>query len=266
MNINLIYKEKCCGVRSEYSVAINGENMTYQYHKGYNYTQHYEKINPISNIFMNILLLINGLVIEDESCHEQESCSVSIKIIKYISDTIVPAFTLIEDTNKQLKEELEKKDAEIVELKQHIQNNENKIEQSEKKEVIMRDIIQTIRTNFAMKIEELDKQINEKSLLNEDVLKINNCRMVNLNKRIVNLTKQTEERSNLCDRLIEDLATKDKTIDELKNELIEMDELKNELYHHYEESLKKNQEIDRLNYLLINGISNKNISYFSPEF
>ena len=90
--------------------------------------------------------------------------------------------------------------------------------------------------------------------------------MVNLNQRIVNLTKQTEERENLCNVLTKDLEEKD----------ADFEDLKNEAHEYYEETKRQseaieylkitNQEIGRLNYLLILGTSEKKINDFSPEF
>ena len=176
----------------------------------------------------------------------------------------------LEETNQQLREEVARKDAEIAELKQ----------QSQTKEVIMRQIIETLRINFAMEIEKKDKdckqQLQEKDdqlEKDEELLKkhqkqleLNNCRMVNLNQRIVNLTKQTEERETLCNELIEDLEEKDEEIEDFKNEV----------HEYYEETKRQNEAIEylkitnqdmcRLNYLLILGTSEKKINDFSPEF
>ena len=180
----------------------------------------------------------------------------------------------LEETNQQLREELARKDAEIAELKQ----------QSQTKEVIMRQIIETLRINFAMEIEKKDKdskqqlqekderlqefkEIHEKNAellkTREKQLELNNCRMVNLNQRIVNLTKQTEERETLCHRI---MYEKDEDFEDLKNEI----------HEYYEETKRQNeaieylkitnQDICRLNYLLIIGTSEKKISDFSPEF
>jgi chromosome segregation ATPase len=176
----------------------------------------------------------------------------------------------LEETNQQLREEVARKDAEIAELKQ----------QSQTKEVIMRQIIETLRINFAMEIEKKDKdckqQLQEKDeRLEKDAellkkqqkqLELNNCRMVNLNQRIVNLTKQTEERETLCNELTKELEEKDEDFEDLKNEA----------HEYYEETKRQseaieylkitNQEIGRLNYLLILGTSEKKINDFSPEF
>ena len=176
----------------------------------------------------------------------------------------------LEETNQQLREELARKDAEIAELKQ----------QHQTKEVIMRQIIETLRINFAMEIEKKDKdckqQLQEfKDMHEKDAellkkqqkqLELNNCRMVNLNQRIVNLTKQTEERETLCNELIEDLEEKDEEIEDFKNEV----------HEYYEETKRQNEAIEylkitnqdmgRLNYLLILGTSEKKLNDFSPEF
>jgi chromosome segregation ATPase len=173
----------------------------------------------------------------------------------------------LEETNQQLREEVSRKDAEIAELKQ----------QSQTKEVIMRQIIETLRINFAMEIEKKDKDCKQQlqefkdthekdeELLKtrEKQLELNNCRMVNLNQRIVNLTKQTEERETLCHRI---MYEKDEDFEDLKNEV----------HEYYEETKRQNeaieylkitnQEIGRLNYLLILGTSEKKINDFSPEF
>ena len=173
----------------------------------------------------------------------------------------------LEDTNQQLREEVARKDAEIAELKQ----------QSQTKEVIMRQIIETLRMNFAMEIEKKDKdhkqrlhEKDEQLEKDEELLKTrqkqlerNNCRIVNLNQRIVNLTKQTEERENLCHRI---MYEKDEDFEDLKNEI----------HEYYEETKRQseaieylkitNQNMGRLNYLLILGTSEKKINDFSPEF
>ena len=197
--------------------------------------------------------------------------------LKKFHEKVVVPFTKLEDTNQQLREEVARKDAEIAELKQ----------QHQTKEVIMRQIIDTLRINFAMEIEKKDKdckqqlqekdeQLQEKDeRLEKDAellkkhqkqLELNNCRMVNLNQRIVNLTKQTEERETLCHRLTKDLEEKDENFEDLKNEV----------HEYYEETKRQseaieylkitNQEISRLNYLLILGTSEKKINDFSPEF
>ena len=176
-------------------------------------------------------------------------------------------FKQLEETNQQLREEVARKDAEIAELKQ----------QSQTKEVIMRQIIETLRINFAMEIEkkykdskqqlqEKDEQLEKDAELlkkQQKQLELNNCRMVNLNQRIVNLTKQTEERENLCHRL---MYEKDEDFEDLKNEV----------HEYYEETKRQNeaieylkitnQDMSRLNYLLILGTSEKKINDFSPEF
>ena len=190
--------------------------------------------------------------------------------MRYIYQNLVVPFTKLEETTQQLREEVARKDAEIAELKQ----------QAQTKEVIMRQIIETLRMNFAMEIEKKDKdckqQLQEKDELlekDEELLKKhqkqlerNNCRMVNLNQRIVNLTKQTEERENLCNELTKNLEEKDEDFEDLKNEA----------HEYYEETKRQseaieylkitNQEIGRLNYLLILGTSEKKINDFSPEF
>ena len=181
-----------------------------------------------------------------------------------------PIKQLEDTTTQQLREELARKYAEIAELKQ----------QSQTKEVIMRQIIETLRINFAMEIEKKDKdckqQLQEfKDMHEKDAellkkqqkqLELNNCRMVNLNQRIVNLTKQTEERETLCNELIEDLEEKDEEIEDFKNEV----------HEYYEETKRQNEAIEylkitnqdmgRLNYLLILGTSEKKLNDFSPEF
>ena len=185
--------------------------------------------------------------------------------------------TKLEDTNQQLIEVVARKNAEIAELKQ----------QSQTKEVIMRQIIETLRINFAMEIEKKDKdckqQLQEKDELLQEKderlekdaellkkrrqqLELNNCRMVNLNQRIVNLTKQTEERETLCNELTKNLEEKDEDFEDLKNEA----------HEYYEETKRQseaieylkitNQDMCRLNYLLILGTSEKKINDFSPEF
>ena len=176
----------------------------------------------------------------------------------------------LEYTNQQLREEVARKNAEIAE--------------HQTKEVIMRQIIETLRINFAMEIEKKDKdckqQLQEKDerlqekdeRLEKDAellkkqqkqLELNNCRMVNLNQRIVNLTKQTEERENLCNVL-------------MYEKYADFEDLKNEVHEYYEETKRQseaiehlkitNQDMGRLNYLLILGTSEKKINDFSPEF
>ena len=176
----------------------------------------------------------------------------------------------LEETNQQLREELAIKDAEIAELKQ----------QSQTKEVIMRQIIETLRINFAMEIEKKDKdckqQLQEKDeQLEKDAellkkqqkqLELNNCRIVNLNQRIVNLTKQTEERENLCNALTKDLEEKDEDFEDLKNEVHEYYEETKRQSETIEDLKITNQDMGRLNYLLILGTSEKKINDFSPEF
>ena len=176
----------------------------------------------------------------------------------------------LEETNQQLREEVARKDAEIAELKQ----------QSQTKEVIMRQIIETLRINFAMEIEKKDKdckqqlqEFKDTHEKDEELLKKqqkqlerNNCRMVNLNQRIVNLTKQTEERETLCNELTKNLEEKDEDFEDLKNEV----------HEYYEETKRQNEAIEylkitnqdmgRLNYLLILGTSEKKLNDFSPEF
>ncbi len=190
--------------------------------------------------------------------------------MRYIYQNLVVPFTKLEDTNQQLREELARKDAEIVELKQQTRNDQTK-------EVIMRQIIETLRINFAMEIEKKDKdykqQLQEKDerlekdadLLKtrEKQLELNNCRMVNLNQRIVNLTKQTEERENLCHRI---MYEKDEDFEDLKNEVHEYYEETKRQNEAIEDLKITNQEIGRLNYLLILGTSEKKINDFSPEF
>jgi len=90
--------------------------------------------------------------------------------------------------------------------------------------------------------------------------------MVNLNQRIVNLTKQTEERENLCNELIEDLEEKDEEIEDFKNEVHEYYEETKRQNEAIEELKITNQDMGRLNYLLILGTSEKKINDFSPEF
>jgi hypothetical protein len=185
-----------------------------------------------------------------------------------------PIKQLEDTTTQQLREELARKDAEIAELKQ----------QSQTKEVIMRQIIETLRINFAMEIEKKDKdykqqlqekderlqefkEIHEKDAellkTREKQLELNNCRMVNLNQRIVNLTKQTEERENLCHRI---MYEKDEDFEDLKNEAHEYYEETNRQNEAIEFLKKTNQDMSRLNYLLIIGTSEKKINDFSPEF
>jgi len=190
--------------------------------------------------------------------------------LKKIHEKVVVPFTKLEETNKQLREEVARKDAEIAELKQ----------QSQTKEVIMRQIIDTLRINFAMEIEKKDKdckqQLQEKDerlekdadLLKtrEKQLELNNCRMVNLNQRIVNLTKQTEERETLCNVLTKDLEEKDADFEDLKNEAHEYYEETKRQNEAIEDLKIINQEIGRLNYLLILGTSEIKINDFSPEF
>ena len=197
--------------------------------------------------------------------------------LKKIHEKVVVPFTKLEETNQQLIEELARKDAEIAELKQ----------QSQTKEVIMRQIIETLRINFAMEIEKKDKdckqQLQEKDerlqekdeRLEKDAdllkkqqkqLELNNCRMVNLNQRIVNLTKQTEERETLCNELTKDLEEKDADFEDLKNEVHEYYEETKRQNKAIEDLNITNQEIGRLNYLLILGTSEKKINDFSPEF
>ena len=185
--------------------------------------------------------------------------------------------TKLEDTNQQLREEVARKDAEIAELKQHAQT----------KEVIMRQIIETLRINFAMEIEKKDKdckqQLQEKDELLQEKderlekdaellkkrrqqLELNNCRMVNLNQRIVNLTKQTEERETLCNELTKNLEEKDEDFEDLKNEVHEYYEETKRQREAIEDLKITNQDMSRLNYLLILGTSEKKINDFSPEF
>jgi chromosome segregation ATPase len=196
--------------------------------------------------------------------------------LKKIHEKVVVPFTKLEDTNQQLIEVVARKNAEIAELKQH-----------QTKEVIMRQIIETLRINFAMEIEKKDKdckqQLQEKDerlqefkeiqekdaeLLKKQQkqLELNNCRMVNLNQRIVNLTKQTEERENLCNVLTKDLEEKDEEIEDFKNEVHEYYEETKRQNEAIEELKITNQDMGRLNYLLILGTSKKKINDFSPEF
>jgi len=190
--------------------------------------------------------------------------------MRYIYQNLVVPFTKLEETNQQLIEVVARKNAEIAELKQ----------QSQTKEVIMRQIIETLRINFAMEIEKKDKdckqQLQEKDerlekhaeLLKKQQkqLERNNCRMVNLNQRIVNLTKQTEERENLCNVLTKDLEEKDADFEDLKNEVHEYYEETKRQSETIEDLKITNQDMGRLNYLLILGTSEKKINDFSPEF